>query len=287
MASKVSNWGRWGPDDQLGMLNLMTPDRVLSALRLVKRGNVYNLSVPLEKNGPQHPTFPKTWRVTHYREYASPEGTGVADDTVVMESHAGTHIDALGHYWAEGKMWNGRSVSEVSSAGLGWGAIHNLSALIGRGVMLDIAAHKGVDNLQKGEVVTVEDMETCAVSQGVQVLSGDILLLHTGWQRVFYRDRALWDQGYPGPDESCAQWLKDRDIVALGADNPGVEAKSGFTSAGSPLYIITLRDLGVYLIENVNLEELARDRVYEFLFVAAPLNLTDATGAPTSPLAIV
>lgn len=286
MAPELSNWGRWGPDDEQGTLNLLTPERVLSALRLVKSGKVYNLAVPLEKGGPQFPTFHKTWRVTYYRD---DHGRGVADDVVMMESHSGTHLDALGHFWQDGKMWNGRSSAEVSSAGIGWAGIHRVSALVGRGVMLDMAAFKGVPHLQQGEVVTPRDMDACARAQKVRITAGDILLVHTGWSRVFQSNRALWEQGEPGPDVSCGQWLKDKDIVAIGADNPGVEAMSSIPRQGSgpTLHTVALRDLGVYLIENVHLEELARDKVYEFLFVGAPLRLTSATGAPMSPLAMV
>lgn len=288
MATKLSNWGRWGPEDELGMLNLLTPDRVLDAVRLVKTGKVYNLAVPLEKDGPQFPTFHKTWRVTYYRNDPSPGGGGVADDVVMMETHSGTHLDALGHFWQDGLMWNGRSAAEVSSAGLGWAGIHKVSSLIGRGVMLDMAAFQGVEHLQLGEVVTAQDMAACAEAQGVRILPGDILLIHTGWSRVFERNRALWERGEPGPDPSCGQWLKANDIVALGADNPAVEARQAIPSGGGlSLHIVALRDLGIYLIENVHLAELARDRVYEFLFVAAPLRLTSATGASMTPVAMV
>ena len=284
MAAEVSNWGRWGPDDQRGMLNLITQESVLKAVGLVKQGKVYSLAVPLERDGPQAPQFHKTWRALYFSAGPTPEGSGIADDVVTMESHSGTHMDALGHFWWEGKMWNGRSSAEVTGAGLGWAAIDQAPPIVGRGVMLDIAAHKGVEHLQVGEVISAEDMEECARAQGTDILPGDTLLLHTGWYRVFKSDRALWEQGEPGPGPSCGWWLKEKDIVAIGADNVGVEAKPrGLMS----LHVVALRDLGIHLLENINLDELVRDRVYEFLFVGAPLRLTMGTGAPMTPLAIV
>ena len=291
MTQEVSNWGRWGPDDQLGMLNILNAESVLSAVRLVKKGVVYNLAVPLEKDGPQAPTFYKTWRVTYFSDGPNPDGSGCVDDVLTMESHSGTHIDALGHEWRDGKLWNGRSASEVTGrlgaaghSGLGWAAIHNVSAIVGRGVMLDIAAFKGVEHLGLGEVITSQDMAGCAEAQGVEILPGDTLLLHTGWYRVFKRDRSLWEQGEPGPDQSCGPWLKEKNIVAIGADNVAVESKP----RGAPsLHAVALRDLGIYLLENINLDELVRDKVYEFMFVGAPLRLTGATGASMTPLAMV
>jgi kynurenine formamidase len=209
---------------------------------------------------------------------------------VTMESHSGTHVDALGHVFSDDTMWNGRSAAaHVTSYGLAWGAIDRVPGFVGRGVMLDLPRHQGVPHLGLGEIVTVEAMEACARDQAVEIRAGDVLLLRTGWYTVFQTDRELWSQGEPGPDVGCSAWLKAREIVALGADNAGVE--SAVLRTRMPvtprLHTTALRDLGLYLIEHVNLEELARDRVYEFLFVAAPIMLMRATGAPCAPLAVV
>ena len=275
--------------DERGALNLLGPEMVLKAFGLVKRGRVYNLSVPLERDGPQAPAFQKTWRVTYYLEEPSPAHSLVADDVVTMMTHSGTHIDALGHYSQGGKMWNGHDQTPHNKDGLDWGAVDQISHIVGRGIMLDVAAHKGAEHLDLGEVVTAADLDACANAQGVGVEPGDILFIHTGWNRVFRSNRTLWEQGEPGPDASLAGWLKANDIVAVGADNVGVEAKPGALrqETGLSLHVSTLRNLGVYLIENVYLEELAAERVYEFLFIGAPLRMTGATGSPMTPLAIV
>ncbi len=289
MPKGPNNWGRWGPDDQIGALNLLGPEAVLKAIGLVNKGKVYNLAVPLERDGPQAPSFQKTWRVTYYLEEQSPARSLVSDDVVTMMTHSGTHIDALGHYAQGGKMWNGHDQSPYADDGLRRAAIDQVSSIVGRGVMLDVAALRGVEYLDRDQVVAPEDLDACAHAQGVRVQSGDVLLLHTGWYRLFERDRTLWEQGEPGPDASLAEWLKANDIVAVGADNVGVEAKPGALrqETGASLHLAALRNLGVYLLENVNLDELVRDKVYEFLFVGAPLRLTGATGSPLTPLAIV
>ncbi|MBI2166508.1 MAG: cyclase family protein [Chloroflexi bacterium] len=285
---KVSNWGRWGRADQRGMLNLLTPQVVLRSLRMPKQGKVYNLAVPLESKGPQFAEFHKTWRITHYEN--DPKGMGIADDVVIMEAHSGTHIDGIGHAWREGLMYNGKRWGRaVSSKGIQWGAVHNVGWIITRGVMLDVAAHKGVRHLKRGEVVTPDMLDAAAKAQGTRLRPGDVLLIRTGWSTIFDTSRPLWDSGEPGPDGSIAPWLKAHDVLAVGADTPGVEAirEIPMTDGDLPLHTVAMRDLGVYLIENLNLEELARDKVYEFLFIAAPLRLMNATGAGMTPLAVV
>ena len=286
----IHNWGRWGEDDQLGALNLQSPESVLRALQLVRQGKIYNLAVPLEQGGPQAPAFNKTWQTTYITTSADPDAVQFVDDVVIMESHSGTHLDALGHVWTDGVLWNG--VSDDSAAHgrtLDWGGIDNVSAIFSRGVMLDIAKFKGVEHLGLGEVLTADDMQACADAQGVEIQSGDVLLVRTGWRSVFDSDYELWQRGGPGPDISCAAWLQEKDVMAVGADNVSVEANvRGVPSPTSMrLHIAALRDLGIYLIELMDLDELAADEVYEFLFIAAPLRLTKATGSPMTPIAVV
>ena len=285
---QLSNWGRWGNEDQIGMLNLQNPESILRAVRLVKKGKLYNLSVPLEANGPQWPYFHKTWQTTFLTTHADPCAFQVADDILMLVTHSGTHMDALGHCWNDGTLWNGRSHDHVDSYGTRWAGIENVRGFVTRGVMLDVARFKGVEHLKLGEVVSPQDMDACAKAQRVEVRSGDVLFVRTGWNRLFKSDYELWKQGEPGPDASCTAWLKEKNVIAIGADNAGVEAMIAKTrSPHSPrLHITALRDLGVYLIEHVELEELARDQVYEFLFIAAPLRLPKATGSPMTPLAI-
>ena len=284
--SNVNNWGRWGDTDQIGTLNLLTPEVVLKAIGLVKKGAIYSLAVPLEQDGPQYPEFHKTWKVCHFAVKHNPE-VNFVDDVVTMEAHSGTHIDALGHVWAEGCLYNRFPEDEVSSEGVGKDGIENVRSMVGRGVMLDIPAYRGVDHMGPGEVVTPEDLDGAAAAQGISFQSGDIVLVRTGWYTLFYKDYATWSSSFPGPDGSIVPWLREHDVVAIGADNPTVEAVYTNRPDPSSLHLHALRDLGVYLLENLDLEELARDKVYEFLFIGAPLRLMRASGAPWNPLAMV
>ena len=283
----LTNWGRWGPDDQIGVLNLLTPELILKAFGLVKKGKIYSLAVPLEKDGPQFPAFQKTWRVSHFARMENPD-LYIIDDVVTMEAHSGTHIDAIGHVWAEGRLYNNFSDEYASSRGIERMGIENVRHMVGRGIMLDIPAYRGVDHLGPAERVTAEDLDGAASAQGIALQPGDIVLVRTGWYQLFYQNKALWESSYPGPDESTIPWLKEHDVCAIGADQPSCERKASVAQAGgSPLHRYALRDLGVYILENLDLEELARDKIYEFLFIGAPLRLTHATGSPWNPLAVV
>ena len=289
----LNNWGRWGSEDQKGALNLLTPEVLLKAIRLVKKGVVYSLSVPLERDGPQFPKFHKTWKVMYISSYTDPklkktENKVTADEVLTMEVHSGTHIDGLGHVWNNGRLYNNISEDQVNMEGLWKVGIENVRSMVGRGVMLDIPTYRGIDHMEPGEIVTVEDLDGAATAQGISIEPGDIVMIRTGWYKLFYQDRTLWETAYPGPDESIAPWLKKKDVCAIGADNPGVEViRSVANLTHMPLHHHALRDLGIYLLENLDLEELSRDKVYEFLFVGAPLRLMRATGAPWNPLAIV
>ena len=131
-------------------------------------------------------------------------------------------------------------------------------------------------------------MEACAAAQGVKVQSGDVLLVRTGWYNLFENNYELWQQGGPGPDASCTAWLREKDVMAIGADTAPVEAtvRADPSPTRLRLHLTALRDLGVYMIAALDLEALAADEVYEFLFIAAPLRLTKATGSPLTPLAL-
>ena len=210
------------------------------------------------------------------------------DDKLVMEAHSGTHVDALGHVWSEGRFYNDVPAEEATSEGVWKGGIEKVRHIVGRGVMLDIPAFKNVVHLGPGEVVTVEDLDGAAAAQGIEIEPGDIVMVRTGWYPLFYSDYKLWSTAFPGPDKNIAGWLKEKDVAALGADHPSVEVRRNVAKPeGAPLHRYAIRDLGVHLMESLDLEELAQDRVYECFFVGAPLRLMHASGSPWNPLAIV
>lgn len=283
----LSNWGRWGPEDEAGAFHLLTPERVRRAAGLVRTGRVYPLGVPIERRGPQWPTRYPPLRITAFSHNPDPEGLSGSDDILVLHSHTATHIDALAHVWYGDRLYNGFPArSAVQSGGVRRCGIHNLPYLVGRGVLLDIARWKGVEHLGPGEPVTAEDLSACARAQGVEPGPGDILLVRTGWYRLFHRDRALFDSAEPGLDPSTLPWIHARDIVAVGADNGALEAIPRIPPQDLPVHRVLLRDLGVYILEYLDLEALSADGVHEFLFVASPLRLVRAVGSPVNPLAI-
>jgi kynurenine formamidase len=286
MSANRNNWGRWGQDDQQGTLNLITSEEIRTAARLVKKGKVYSLSMPLDADGPQFPMRHKTWKTTSLLNVG--EGIGFSDDVVIMQSHSGTHMDSLCHVWSDYQLYNGFDAREhVTSFGSTRNSIDNVPAIVGRGILLDIAGWKEVRNLALGETISASDLNRCAASQNTTIATGDIVLVNTGWMNIFAQNRALFDSGEPGLDMSCIEWLQQQDISAIGADTHGVEVIATMPPPGLPFHFAAIRDLGLYLLENLRLQPLADDKQYEFLFVAAPLPLTSAVGSPINPLAIV
>ena len=287
---QVGNWGKWGPNDERGTLNYLTPEVIKNAARLVKKGKVYSLAVPLNGEGPILPTRNRPILVNaifHFMDAGLTGELDVAHDTLTTDTHCLTHIDSLAHCWHDGKMYNGFIAAENMD---GYGAkklgIDKVKWLVGRGVLLDIARYKKVDHLEKGQVITPEDMEGCARMEGIEICRGDIILIRTGWWRVFKADLELYRSGRPGPGLAAAAWFKEREICAVGADNDGVEVVPGEVTRLMAFHCDFIRNQGGYMIEVLDLEELAEDQVYEFLFVAAPLVISRGVGSPLNPLAI-
>ncbi len=281
----LTNWGRWGANDEIGCLHLMTPDVIKRAAGLVRTGKAYSLGMPLDSRGPQWPLRHKTWKVTTFRSHA--EGRGSCDDVVTLHSHSSTHMDALCHVWYEDTLYNGASATEhIVSSGATRNSIDKVPFIVGRGVLLDVAASKGVEHLEVGEPITATDLDRCASEQGVEIGASDIVIVRTGWLRVFREDPKLFNSGEPGLDMSTLQWLRGHDVMAIGADNHGVEVMESIPPDDIPFHRVAIRDLGLYLLENLNLEVLAEDGVKEFLLVITPLRLTAGVGSPINPVAI-
>jgi kynurenine formamidase len=254
-----SNWGRWGTDDQRGTANLLTEAGVRAAASLVRRGKVYSLAAPLSPDGPSLPSRRQTWH------------------------------DALSHFFVEDHLYNGHPAAAIQPFGAQKCGIEHVGPLVGRGVLLDLAAYRGVEHLGDTDAVEPDELEACAAAQGVTLQVGDILLLRTGWWRLFSQGAAARQRFYssePGPSGACGAWFKERDLVALGADNPAVEVVRSWTEP-LPLHRDILWGCGGYLLEFLDLEALAADRVYEFLFVATPLRIDGGIGSPIAPVVIV
>lgn len=291
---KMGNWGRWGTDDQLGALNHVRPEDVARAAGLVRRGRVYSLALPIRRSGiPYERSRNPALHLMKVDggDYAAgaqpPGGVRAADDYLVIACHGTTHIDALSHVWIGEEMYNGFPGAMVRSSGAHKLAIDNVRGIVTRGVLLDAAAFKGVPHLPGGYAIDGDELEACAKAQGVGVGRGDVLLVRTGWHTVFAGDPETYHRSQPGLGVTAARWLVEREVVAVGADNVAVEvdpAEDGRSVV--PLHVELIRNHGVYLLELLDLEDLARDRVFEFLFIAAPLRIVGGVGSPLNPLAV-
>ncbi|RDH74779.1 cyclase family protein [Mycolicibacterium moriokaense] len=296
LGAALSNWGRWGPDDQIGTLNHVTSQHIRAAAAEVRSGKVFQLSIPVGKDGPQsgmggrvNPVHLMSMGPTDWE----PHGLQVADDWIMMPLQSGTQWDALSHVAYDGKLYNGYSTDEV---GARFGARQlavdaYTDRIVGRGVLLDIARLHGVEWLDGGTAITPRDLEAAEAAQGVTVGEADFLLFRTGWrQRLLARGRDGWMTTEPGLGIDCLRWLHDRSVAAVGSDNWAIEVMPSETGDLLPLHCILIRDMGMPLAEILDLDALAADCAaddqWSFMFVAPPLHISNAVGSPTTPIAI-
>ena len=306
LAMQVRNWGRWGPNDEIGTLNFITPDAIAAACRLATAGNVFALGIPLQREGPQSGTRQR-FNPIHamFRDggdrprtpadVAEMQGYGGSDDWIVMPLQSVTQWDSLAHIFYDGKMWNGYSADLVTSTGAAKNSIDKTrDKLVGRGVLLDVARHKGVRALEPGYAITVADLEATAAAAGVDVRRGDLLLIRTGHMSR-YLDRGNWRHfdldPFPGVSVYAAPWLHARQIAAVASDNYAVEVRpSEIPGFRNPFHVCAIPNMGLTLGEIFHLEDLAADCAadgrYEFLLVAPPLPVTRGVGTPINPYAI-
>ena len=289
-----NNWGRWGADDERGAANLISPEILRSAAGLVRRGIPYSLALPIQHQGT--PVGRQRVRPIHlmsqdsgdFRDgHTHPGGFCDADDFIGLSTHTGTHIDALAHVWYADRLYNGFPASTVTSAGAQRLGIDKLRSLVGRGVLLDLCRYRDVDHLPAGEIIKPQELEACAQAQRVELHVGDVLLVRTGWIRT-YDDKSpdAFFTSNPGLGIEAAEWAGAHGFAAIGADNFALEVHPSESGFIGPVHMRLIRDFGCYLMELMNLEELARDMVHEFLFVAAPLLVTGGVGSPINPIAI-
>lgn len=284
MSEKPTNWGKWGPDDQRGTLNYVTPEKILQAAQLVKTGKVYPLAIPLTAKAPIWPGRHENWHLAMFRNLTGP-GPGGGEDILMMHTHGTTHVDALCHVFADGQLYNGHSAADaIDARGAKTNAITNIGGIVTRGVLLDVAGYHGVEHLVPEHIISPEEIEAVAKKQGVAIESGDALLFRTGFLKVWENDPAEFNARQPGPSLAAAQWAGEHEIVVLAADNSAVEAFP--LDVGQVVHQEFLRNQGGYIMELLDLDALAEDEVYEFQFVVAPLNIKMGMGSPITPLAI-
>jgi kynurenine formamidase len=294
--TKTGNWGRWGADDQRGALNLITAETVLAALQAPKRGKVYSLGIPIGRHAtpdlggmrpyPERLTMSAAADAPMYEQYGAAPGVGANEDLVFIPSHAGTHMDALCHVYADGVIWNGHAAGTFTPAGgAGRCGVEHTGTFAGRMVMLDVATHRGVDMLEPGQKITSADLEETRAAQGTEVRPGDILLVRTGWlQRRLAGAPVTGAEAGLGLD--AVTFVRDHDVAVVGADNCAIECIPFDDNVFLGVHIELLVKLGVTLVEHLWLAELAADRCYEGFFALGALPVPGATGSPVNPVVI-
>jgi len=256
---------------------------------LLSGAQVYDLAQPYFVGMPHHPVHPPFLfsLVKAHCEYMGPNGNSSASDAIALGSHVGTHIDALCHFSCGGKLHGGEEAAGVQSyaGGLRKFSIDTVPPILRRGVLLDIAALRGGDVLARDYEVTPDDLESAARAQGVEIRSGDVVVLRTGWA-AYFRDPAKFIDTVhgPGPAISGAQWLSARGVYAAGSDTVAFEK---VPNPNMPVHVHLLVESGIHIIECLNLDDLAAARAYEFTFVALPLKILRATASPIRPVALV
>ena len=308
-AEKYKNWGKWGPNDEIGTLNFHQRGGHRRGRRLVKKGKVISLALNFDYTGPQgaKSKYPAMGRINPvhtmlrtgtdaYSGVLDKRGIRAADDMVVMPLQCGTQWDGLGHIFYENYMWNGYDCREVTSAGAQKCGIEKTkSKMVGRGVFLDVARFKGVVSLEDGYGITCKDLDDCAKAQNLEVKQGDYVIVRTG-QMEKCQKAGSWD-GYPGGDApgfafETLEWIKRTSLAALASDTWGCEVRPNESEEGinQPWHWITIPIMGMTMGEIFELKELgedcAADKTYEFLFVAPAIPITGGVGSPVNPLAI-
>ncbi len=298
-ASTLSNWGRWGAEDELGTVNLITPEKRKQAAGLVTDGVTVSCAWPISTDA-----APDVSRTPIHLMTGTGEGFSLDSDPteeqgsgdfigLAYHGYTVTHVDAPSHIFMSGRMYNGLPSTVVNSTeGATAGSIELISdGIVTRCVLLDIARLRGVDWLAPGEAVFVEELERAETEANVRVGEGDVLLVRTGELR--YRNEVgprRVEVGKPGLHASCLPWLHERGVAMLGSDAIQDVQPSRYPRFRQPIHRIGIVHMGLWLIDNCNLEGVgaacAERNRWEFMLCIAPLRIKHGTGSPANPIAV-
>lgn len=284
---------RWGPDDEIGAANLITPERVMVASKLIKTGKTYALGVTIDSKTPTFPPRGLSLQVLQPGQTEGrrpfPNNLTYNDDVFQGWFGIGPQIDGLGHVGWDGIYYNCNKAQDFANiTGLTKMGIDKIPPIVARGVVLDMAGHFGVKHMEAGQYFTADDIKAVARKQGVKLREGDVILFHTGWtDHVLPSDPKKWVSGEPGMSEDAAEYMASISPVAVGADTWGVDVvpphKKGRPFQG---HIILLQQEGIYLFEVMNTGPLVRDKAWEFLFVLGQAKIRGAVQMIINPVAI-
>ena len=280
---------KWGAGDERGAANHMKPDSVLKAVKLVRTGEVVELGHVLSPTMPMSAT--RQFNIHTKRTFMNPQSNrrGSNEEVLLSEiGQVGTQFDGFAHQTIEDKVYNCYKLDEISTrTGFTKVGIEKVGSLITRGVLIDVAGLKGVDMLGDTYEITVADLEGALQRQNQKLQPGDAVVIHTGWGKLWGKDNARYMRSGPGIGVQAAEWLAKQDPMLVGADNVPVEVNPNPDKEVSlPIHQIMLVVNGIYLLENLKLDELAAKRVHEFAFVMQPLKLQGFTGSTVAPIAI-
>jgi len=290
MMKELSNWGRWGKDDQLGAMNLITPAKRKQAAALVKEGVSISLAhdtnTQTALDNPQPYEHSMTLSGIGNRGQFSLDKIGVS-----FHGYQHTHLDALCHMFWQGKMYNGFSQEKVTKEGASKLSIANLKqGVFTRGILIDLPKLKGVAYLEPGTAIYPEDLEAWEKKTKIKVTPGDVIFVRTGrWARR--SAVGPWDvsRNSAGLHASCANWIRQRDVAIIGSDVASDLLPSGIEGVSHPIHQLVLVAMGVYIFDNCDLEALSeacdkRNR-WDFLLTASPIAVAGGTGSPLNPIA--
>ncbi|MEE8325407.1 MAG: cyclase family protein [candidate division NC10 bacterium] len=288
--TELSNWGRWGKDDQLGAVNLITPQKRKQAAALVREGISISLARPLDKEKAVDNPNPLE-HVMIRNGIDHPDRSSADSYSISYHGGVHTHLDALSHFYHRGKMYNGFSQQEVTREGAAKLDVLTLQdGILTRAVLIDLPRLKGVPYLEAGIPIYPEDLEAWEKKTGVRVSSGDVVLVRTGrWVRRAAVGPFTSASGMAGLHASSARWFRQRDVAMVGTDGVTDVRPSGIEDSVFPLHRLLLVGMGVHILDNLDLDELSRtaarlDR-WDFLLTLGPMPVEGGTGAPVNPIA--
>lgn len=289
-SKELSNWGRWGKDDELGAANLITPAKRKEAAALVKEGVSVSLARDLETDKSAYNPSPFKHTVNFL---GSPEKAEIVLDTFELNYHgfAHTHLDALCHFFPGGKMYNGFGREQITTRGAAKDSILALkNGVFTRGILFDIPRLKELPYLEPGTPIYPKDLEQWQAKAGFRVAAGDVIFIRTGrW--ALHKRTGPWDVGRKaaGLYASCLPWLRQHDLAMIGSDAATDVIPSGIEGAGQPIHEVALPAFGMHIFDNCDLEALsetaAKYNRWEFLLTASPLRVVGGTGSPLNPIA--
>lgn len=292
--SSAQQWhpSKWGPNDEIGAANYLSPARAAAAARLVTAGKVYELGITVTPDTPAYPPRScKLYVVQPGQQHGGsmgPTKTSYNDDILNCWVGIGSQLDGLGHIGVDNVYYNGNHARDFADiGGLKKLGVDKVPAIVTRGVLLDMAAYFGVDVVKEGTPFNRAEIDGAARKQGVEIREGDVVLFHTGWLSLIDKDPKRFASVEPGLGKQGAQYLTSKGVGAVGADTWGVEAIPFEKDVGLfEVHQILLPMNGTFILENMNTGPLARDKVYEFMFVLGHNKYKGAVQSMINPVAI-